>query len=278
MGRLFLYSVSGEQLLDIPLNNHCVTVVDSEDEDDFLWTAYLDLLGQMAGRIQHIDDILAGRVNTLAKRLLHKGKEVATDGDLASIALEGLVETKTCLGQIIYDCQDVHLELVVPVCDNEAARQELRAAIYENNVTKVRAVLETGQDPNFAYDSDHDSGKTPAMIAASAVSDRIDNRGYNRVLRLLCLARADILKVHEETQRTVLHFAAEANNLESVRLILDSGAASVPFINHIDHESQDAIALTTCGHIQTEIVMSYLEQMERLKCRPAQSKSEDVWN
>ena len=252
MGRLILtQALSGKLLLDIQLDGEILCSSDCAEDEDFLsWTLRLDLISQMRGRIHFIRECLGCRnMNALAMRFFHKSKEVATDGDLVDIAFEALVaiETCPCGCGTKYDCHDIHLQLVKQVAgDNEAEQQKLRVALYQKDATTVKKILTTGLDPNFVYDSGDDMGKTPAMIAASY--------GSQDILHSLLCAGAEWLEEHFETGRTVLHFAAEANNIEAVQFVLENCNVDIDFVTHFDLEERSAGMLTTCREIRDMIL------------------------
>ena len=210
MGRLVLTSLSGAELLELYLNDaiECCDF-DSEDEET-LYDAIVQLTQHVKGTFDDIRAHLAKEnLNTYRMQLFHGTETVATDYDIARIALEGLFEVP---GTREYDCYDVHLRLVfMSVYDDEAERQKLVDSVHRMDTATVEEVLKAGQDPNCV----DDSGRTPAMIAAAY--------GYTDVLHLLWLAAADFRKVHEETQRTVLHFAAEVKDPRTAAFLLDKG-------------------------------------------------------
>ena len=191
---------------------------DSEDEDTEdtgLHGVIIELTQQVRGITARIKTKLAEhKFNTHRIRLV-QGNETGnesvaslTDCDIAKIAQEGLFEIPP--GTMYYDCHDVHLGLVVmSVYDDEAQRQKLVDSVHQMDTATLEEVLKAGQDPNCV----DDSGRTPAMIAAA--------HGYLDVLNLLWLAGADFRKVHEETQRTVLHFAAEVDDLEAAEFLAE---------------------------------------------------------
>ena len=113
------------------------------------------------------------------------------------------------LRTLLQDGADVNLR-----CWNGTA---LNCAVRSRNAISTELLLEAGADP----DSQNRKGN-PVIFELSKVLEMCDPRPAKQIVELLHKHGAN-LKARDSSQRTLLHVAAEACNLEAVRMLLAEG-------------------------------------------------------
>ena len=93
----------------------------------------------------------------------------------------------------------------------------LNRAVSSSNAISTELLLEAGADPNSRDENDN-----PAIFEAAKVLEMCDSRPATRTVKLLHKHGAN-LKARDSSQSTLLHVAAEACNIEAVRMLLAEG-------------------------------------------------------
>ena len=93
----------------------------------------------------------------------------------------------------------------------------LNCAVRSRNAISTELLLEAGADPDSQDENDN-----PVIFELSKVLEMCDLRPATQILKLLQKHGAN-LKSRDNSQGTLLHVAAEAFNLEAVRMLLAEG-------------------------------------------------------
>ena len=93
----------------------------------------------------------------------------------------------------------------------------LNCAVSSNNATSVKLLLEAGADPDSRDENDN-----PVIFEATRVAETYGPRQAAHIVKLLHRHGAN-LEAQDNSQKTLLHAAAEACNLEAVQMLLAQG-------------------------------------------------------